>query len=54
MHPTLLCSKDSWLPQSFSQRQEKMAQSITAGEPQTNLQTNCAVPVPPLPSMIKG
>lgn len=27
---------------------------ITAGEPHTNLQTNCAVPVPPLPSRIEG
>lgn len=27
---------------------------VTAGEPKTNLQTNCAVPVPPLPSMIRG
>lgn len=26
---------------------------VTAGEP-NNLQTNCAVPVPPLPSMIRG
>lgn len=27
VHPTLLCSKGSCVPQSFSQRQERMAQS---------------------------
>lgn len=41
-------------PQLLTEADEDGAVIVPAGEPQTNLQTNGAVPVPPLPSMIEG